>query len=154
MPGAYQRLLRLRALFEEAARADLERQVARTKIIEEAGRRQAGAEQKLLRESIAPLLAPQKLLVQETLEESERRSLAGRAREASLVRRHQLERIASWEEQHMLLLREEFLARRKERQQVEKIEQGMALQRRFEAARREQRALDDWYAASRSRPRR
>jgi hypothetical protein len=154
VPGVYQRLLRLRVLFEEAARADLEIQVARTKIIEEAGRRQAEAEQKLLRESLAPLLAAQTLFRGETLEASERRSLAGREREVLLVRRHQLERIAGREEQRMLQLREELLARRKERQQVEKIEQGLALQRRFEDARREYRELDDWYAASRSRPRR
>jgi hypothetical protein len=154
VPGVYQRLLRLRVLFEEAARADLEIQVARTKIIEEAGRRQAEAEQKLLRESLAPLLAAQTLFRGETLEASERRSLAGREREVLLVRRHQLERIAGREEQRMLQLREELLARRKERQQVEKIEQGLALQRRFEDARREHRELDDWYAASRLRPRR
>jgi len=149
------RLLRIRSLLEEASRADLERRVIESARVEAAVRRQEDAVRRLRGEGLAPLLASGGSNVApsraETEGQSRNRYLAEKELRASQPVRERLEWMAKQEARRMLASREEFLARRKERRQVELLLQAENQRRRVEEARRDQRTLDDWFAAGRTR---
>jgi hypothetical protein len=166
MAMVLKRLLRIRSLLEEASRAELERRVIESARVDRALRREAEGARQLRYEGLAPLLNCEStdcgstdsggILAEqgrrETEAEGQSRFLAEQERATGAQRRRQLERMAAQEMQRVAASREEFLARRKERRQVEMLLQSEARDRAVDEARREQRHLDDWFAAARARP--
>jgi hypothetical protein len=154
MTTVFRRILRIRSLLEDASRSELEMQVMRTARIEqairgevEAGRRQRAqgfAEALHARGINAPPAA-----AEVTEMERERRSLAAIDLELREQRTAQLQALARLQSRKMLSCREDFLARRKERQQVEVLVHAQMRIRKAQEQRREQHALDDWFQASR-----
>jgi hypothetical protein len=156
-----ERLLRVRSLLEDAGRAELERQVRRAAQAEEARRRAAALTRQAHADSLAPLLLSAGNQGQEapnhgpaeTHRQGAERGLAQAEFLAGQARGRQLERAAAQQQQQMLGLRDAFLELRKERQQVEILLEAAARRRGVAEARREQRGLDDWYAATLARRR-
>lgn len=75
-------------------------------------------------------------------------------REVAHLRKQQLASFAQLTASRVEAYREELVERRKERLQVENLLRHDALIRARELERREQRSLDDWFAAARCRRRR
>lgn len=155
MTDALDRLLRLRILLEDAARADLEKQVMLAARVDRARQREEEGALRLRNEGLVWMLAgggpAGSTGRMETVDEAERRFLAERERESVLPRRERLRRMAEREGGRMLACQEEFLARRKARQQVEILLRAEARGHRVDEMRREQRDLDDWFVACRAR---
>lgn len=74
--------------------------------------------------------------------------------EAALWRERQLQPLARVAAQRLAEERDEFLARRRERWQVESILDAEKMRARFEQERRTQRDLDDWFSAKQIKVRR
>jgi flagellar biosynthesis chaperone FliJ len=158
MAIVFTRLLRLRSLVEEAARTDLERQAMQVARVDRALRREADVALRLHTQSLASLLAsggtaatPGRI---ETEAQREERFLAQEEWGAGRLGRSEIQRMAEQEARRLSVRRDEFLARRKERRQVEILLQTEVRRRRVNETRREQREIDDLFAASRARLRR
>jgi hypothetical protein len=146
---ALARLLKLRYLLEESSRMELERRAALAARVEEMregerARIRAGRERVL--ESICG-----------TGSEDERlrlRSMEWRSAEDAARREQQLGPVAEAVARRVEEGREEFLERRKERLQVEKVLEEEQERLREEQERRTQRDLDDWFGMKQVRERR
>jgi hypothetical protein len=168
------RILRLRALLEEQSRLKLEKlaqQASRIERVRErerelasAGRREAFS---LLTETGSRETRTSAALADETVageirignqgpaqSPQERRILTEAIVDLAAWRERQLEPLAQTAARRVETGSEEFFLRRKERRQLETVLQDQAAQRRIEQDRRDQRELDDWFAAMRSRGRR
>jgi Flagellar FliJ protein len=170
VPAALERLLRVRSLLEDAARTALEREVQAAAQIDRALGRETEAAARLHAQGLVELLS----LASETqvagkaypladdgvgsamaagtatgLESAaarEKRVLSQEEFAAGEPARSLLQRVAAQAERRTATIREELLALRKERRQIEILLEGRARQQHTDEARREQRHLDDWFA--------
>jgi hypothetical protein len=134
------RLLRVRHLLEESSRMELERRAALAARVEELreGERakiRAGRERALA--SICGS-GPEEDRLRE-------RSMEWRSAEDAARREQQLEPVSQAAARRVAEGREEFLERRKERRQVERVLEAEQERLREEQERRTQRGLDDWF---------
>jgi hypothetical protein len=153
MTTAFERILRIRSLLEDASRADLERQAHQVTRVEEALRHEAEAVSQLCIEGFVEALN-----VSEThatpiesgwiSKEEGRRSLAEIERQIGIQKILQLKTLAQRENQKMFDFRQEFLKRRKERRQIEILVDAQIRMRSGREQSREQRALDEWFAST------
>lgn len=149
MAGSLARLLKIRYLLEESSRIELERRAALAARVEEvrAGERariRAGRERAL--QSICGAGPEDDQLRQ--------RALEWRGAENALLREQQLAPISVAAARQVEEGREEFLERRKERRQVEKVLESEQNRARTEQDRKAQRDLDDWFGMKQARAQR
>jgi hypothetical protein len=148
MAGSLARLLRVRHLLEESSRMELERRAALASRVEE-GRKAERARIRAGRErALASICGdgPKE-------EQLRERSMEWRSAEDAARRERQLEPVARAAARRVEEGREEFLERRKERLQVEKVLEEEQKRLREERDRRAQRDLDDWFGMKEARRR-
>lgn len=162
MAAMLERLVRVRMLIEEAALAHLEQQAQVSAQAEQDLAWENTCAARLRAESFAPLLRVVHAQVSggtnhpdlgftENGWDAESRYLLEQERATVVIRREALARTAEQQNQRLLLCREEFLARRRERLQLETLTEAARRRYNVEQTRREQRMVDDWFAASRVR---
>jgi hypothetical protein len=154
------RLLRIRRLQEELGRADLEAEVKRLREIEDGSRvaaREAMASRGRAFEGIESQSAKGESGGGEAEEPHSGHGCAvapgqaGRWREAeslwelAVERRSRFEARRPAQAQRLEVTRTSFQATRRERRQAERLVEAAAAEAALEEARREQRALDDWF---------
>lgn len=169
MAGMLQRLLRVRTLLEEVGLMHLQQQAQRSAQAEQVLAQEGACAVRLRAEGLAPLLravrpdAPggtshpdtrSNARLAESGQDAERRYFLEQERAAVIARKKALARAAAEENERLLLCREEFLARRRERQQLEALIEEARSRDYAEQTRREQRMVDDWFAAGRGRQQR
>lgn len=150
MPASLARLFRLRLLLEESSRTEVERRTAFAALIESARQRE--------REGARDNRARALRLICETVADAEQdarqRTLEWSNAEAALWRERQLQPLAQAAARRLAEQRDEFLARRRERWQVESILDAEKMRAKSEQERRTQRDLDDWFSAKQIKIRR
>lgn len=143
------RLLRLRSLLEDSTRMKIERRVALAALIDGACRRERqslrNSREQALRTICEDVPGP---------EQAQHRTAAWMNAEAAAWRGQQLQPLAHTAQRRVAETREEFLTRRKERQQVESIVEAQRARLKIEQERRIQRELDDWFGMNQVRRRR
>jgi hypothetical protein len=152
------RILRLRALLEEVSRVKLENLAQQVARIERARERERDLASAGRREAFS-LIAETGVGIASRGGRSgkpaqEERILAEVTVEIAAWRERQMEPLAKAAARRVEAASEEFFLRRKERRQLETLLQDRAALRRIERDRRDQRTLDDWFAATRDRNRR
>ena len=162
MARMLERLVRVRMLLEEAALAHLEQQAQVSAQADQDLSRESACAARLRAEGFAPLLQaerpgasggtgyPDMGLIEDRLD-AESRYLAEQERATVAIRKEALARTAEQENERLLLCREAFLGRRRERQQLETLTEAARWHHNAEQTRREQRTIDDWFAAGRVR---
>ena len=133
-------ILRLRSLLEEESRVRLERAVQQASRIETARMREAEITAACKDAAAAAIMDEQGGWPTAFVDQK----IAG-------LRGEQLELLARAMAAQIWAHHEEFVARRKERQQVETLLRNEAEQRNRELDRREQRAVDDWFGSARNK---
>lgn len=149
MKDSLARLLRVRHLLEEASRMELERRAALAARVKETregerARIRAGRERAL--QSICGS-GPEE-------DQRRRRVLEWKSAEDAAQREQQLAPVSAVAARRVAEGREEFLERRKERRQVERVLDVERERTRAEQERRVQRDLDDWFGMKQARARR
>ena len=140
------RLLRLRSLLEDASRMDVERRVALAARIDGAQER----ERKTIRGSREQVL---RKISEDAHEQAQHRTAEWMNVESAIWREQQLQQLAQAAQRRVVESREEFLERRKERQQVQSVLEQQRERLRVEQERRVQREIDDWFGMSKVRKR-
>jgi len=148
MPGTLARLLRLRSLLENSSRMELERRAAVAARIDLAQQR----ERETIRTS--RIQAMETICEGPAVEHTQQRTVEWTSAESAAWREEQLQPLARTAARRLAAAREEFLDRRKERRQVESVLDAERARLQFEQERRQQRSLDDWFAAKQVRARR
>jgi hypothetical protein len=147
------RIFRLRALLEEVSRAELERLAQQASQVERALARERGLTLASRREAFSLIPGVKSYQTGSVADTGpadqavkEKWIVAEAAGDMAQYRERQLEPLAHAAARRVEAGREEFFARRKERQQVETVLQNEAALRRINQEHRDQRALDDWFA--------
>jgi hypothetical protein len=141
------RLLRLRGVLENASRMEVERRTALAARIDGAQMRQ----RETIRNSREQAL---RNISEDAPEQARHRTAEWMNVESAAWREQQLQPLAQAAQGRVAEAREEFLERRKERQQVESVLENQQARLKFEQERRTQRELDDWFGANQVRNRR
>ena len=152
------RLLRLRSLLEEESKIKLEKLAQRTSIVERAREREealASASRceafSLLSESVGTQLEEGGTSPDTVMDEWTTAVADG---DIARRREQKLTVLAQMATRQVNAGREVMFQLRRERQQVETLVHSEAARRKLELERRQQRDLDDWFAAMRDRQRR
>lgn len=145
------RLLRLRSLIEESSRMELARRTAVASAIERAEERER-EDARACRERAAEVILRSGSGTEEQAAELARlREAEWRSANAAGGRAQRIAPLAEAAERRVIAGREEFLERRKERRQVERVLESAAERELVERERHEQRELDDWFGMKQSR---
>lgn len=145
------RLLRLRSLLEESSRMELERRAAIASALELARDRER-ERARACRERAAETVIQSDVGSEEQMADLARlREAEWRSADVADGCAQRIVPLAQAAERRLAAGREEFLARRKERRQVERVLESAVERARVERERSEQRELDDWFGMRRSR---
>jgi hypothetical protein len=151
MSGSLARVLRLRALFENASRTEVERRTRQLARIEVTMERERALAEHGHRIWFALLSATQEELIQDAGESlHERRVLAETDGRIALGRAGRLEPLREQEARRVHAAQENYFLRRRERRQVEAVMEARAREAKIEEERRRQRSLDDWFSLRRA----
>jgi len=142
MAGTLDRVLRVRALLEDVSRMELEKRSRALMRIEQA----IAQERRMRKESYAAIFHNLTVTGDDLGHE---RVIAEVSAEIAFLREERFKVLAQSESRHAEYAREEFLARRKERRQVNAVLDAEASGREVEKVRRTQRVLDEWFSLRR-----
>ena len=147
------RIFRLRRLLEEVSRVELEKRAQLAARIERARQAERESALRSQHEAFLTIATATERNIPGIADQSAREQwmLADALRGIAERRERQLAPLAKAAARQVELGREEYLLRRKEKQQVETVLRDQAALRRVEQERREQRNLDDWFAMMRIR---
>jgi hypothetical protein len=151
MSGSLARVLRLRTLFENAGRTEVERRTRQLTRIEVAMEQERALAEDGRRAWFALLSASRKGSIENTEDSlQEIRLLAEADGRIALGRAAGLEMLREQEARRLHAAQESYFLRRRERRQVEAVMEARAREAKAEEERRVQRSLDDWFSLRRA----